>query len=543
MTQESIAALQAKVALQQKKLDLIQAIDHIRDTVSDPTPMLANIVNILLDHLKVDFCLLSLLDRETGEPEVKTMTDRSQQLGQLGQAITRDLIKRVVELAEITIWQGGAVLPPLSLNYPLYLAAVPIILHGNERLGALLLARMLTSFTPDEVELLKTAVSQLDSAIIQGYTYHELQQHVKELKTIYRIDHLRDQSPSFDEMLNAVLHEVCQVIEAEIGFAMLYDYAGQRLELRAATHYDLFEIATSYELIIGLANQSLEQARLMHRNDFQGTFRSIMCMPLILNEQIIGVLGVVNRYGPRGFNSDDRRLLQAIGSQMDTAIFENIEKRRLRQVLGRSVDPRIMARLLANPSASFLKGERATLTVLYADLRGSTRLAEQTDPETLVGFINHYLGQMTDIILSHEGTLDKFVGDEVMALFGAPFPQADHALRAVRVALDMQQAHQTLMEIWQDRGVEAPSIGVGIATGEMIVGEMGCPQRADYTVIGKAANLGSRICNIARPGEVLISQETFDLIQPHLKATPRTGLQFKGVERDITVYHVTGVVD
>jgi adenylate cyclase len=545
MTQESITALQAKVALQQKKLDLIQVIDHIRDTVLDPTTMLANIVNILLDQLQADFCLLALLDRDTGEPEVKTINDRSQQLGQLGQAITRDLIKQVVQLDEITLWEAEAVLPPLSLNYPLHqlhLAAVPIILRDNERLGALLLARILTSFTPDEVELLKTAESQLDSAIIQGYTYRELQQHVKELKTIYRIDHIRDESPSFDEMLNAVLHEICQVIEAEVGFAMLYDYGGQRLELRAATHHDLFEVSTSYQLIIGLANQSLKQAKLLARNDLQGALRSILCMPLILNERIIGVLGVVNRYGPRGFNSEDRRLLHAIGSQMDTAIFENIEKRRLREVLGRSVDPRIMARLLDHPSADFLKGERSVLTVLYADLRGSTRLAEQTDPETLVGFINHYLGQMTDIILSHEGTLDKFVGDEVMALFGAPFPQADHALRAVRVALDMQHAHQTLMEIWQDRGVDAPPIGVGIATGELIVGEMGCPQRADYTVIGKAANLGSRICNIARPGEVLISQETFDLIQPHLQATPRTGMQFKGVERDVTIYHVTGVV-
>ena len=201
-----------------------------------------------------------------------------------------------------------------------------------------------------------------------------------------------------------------------------------------------------------------------------------------------------------------------------------------------------MARLLENPDVDFLKGERTTLTVLYADLRGSTRLAEQIDPETLVGFINHYLGQMTDVILSHEGTLDKFVGDEVMALFGAPFPQDDHALRAVQVALAMQKSHQELMTMWNDRGIEAPPIGIGVATGDLIVGEMGCPQRADYTVIGKAANLGSRICGAAAAGEVLISQETYELIDRQIQANPRTGLHFKGVDRDVTVYEVLEVL-
>ncbi len=269
----------------------------------------------------------------------------------------------------------------------------------------------------------------------------------------------------------------------------------------------------------------------------------MMCMPLSRNDRIIGVLGVVNRYGPRGFSSDDRRLLHAIGSQMDTAIFENIEKRRLQQVLGRSVDPRIMKRLLANPDVDFLKGERAVLTVLYADLRGSTLLAERISPEELVGFMNHYLGQMTDIILAHEGTLDKFVGDEVMALFGAPFPQADHALRAVRVGLAMQSAHQVVREIWRDRGIDAPPLGVGIATGELIVGEMGCPQRADYTVIGKAANLGSRICSVAKADQVLISQETYNLIKEDVEVKPINDLQLKGFDRNIPAYDVMRVLD
>jgi adenylate cyclase len=203
----------------------------------------------------------------------------------------------------------------------------------------------------------------------------------------------------------------------------------------------------------------------------------------------------------------------------------------------------VMERLLANPDVDFLKGERSVLSVLYADMRGSTSLSERMDPESLVGFINDYLARMTEVILSHEGTLDKFVGDEVMALFGAPFPQPDHALRAVRVGLEMQAAHQVVMETWRTRGIEPAPIGVGIASGELTVGEMGCPQRTDYTVIGPAANLGSRICDVAQAGQVLVSQATYNLIKEKVEAIPITGLQLKGVNHDITAYHVARVLD
>jgi adenylate cyclase len=210
--------------------------------------------------------------------------------------------------------------------------------------------------------------------------------------------------------------------------------------------------------------------------------------------------------------------------------------------LGRSLDPRVLERLMRDPDVDFLKGERSVLSVLYADLRGSTNLAEHTEPELLVGFINDYLGRMTDVILSYEGTLDKFVGDEVMALFSAPFPQPDHALRAVRVGLEMQRAHQEVMQSWRGRAIEPAPIGVGIATGELTAGEIGCPQRTDYTVIGRAANLGSRICSVAGPGQVLVSQATYDLIADQVMAVPITGLQLKGVEQDVTAYHVTRVL-
>lgn len=545
MNEDEVKALQAALALKQKELELVMAIDHIRDTVPEPMAMLTSIVNLLADELDAELCLLSLIDPETGIIELKALNQRSDKLANLKRLLTRELAERVVQLKKVTIWQGNDVLSAEAtdiLPETVQLAAVPIILGQQKRLGALLLARICPSFSPDDVQLLETVEDHIDSAVIQGYAHYELQQHVKELETIYRIDHIRDQGLPFDKMLNVVLQELCATIEAEMGFVMLYAPSGRQLEMRAATHDDLFQIASYYEMVNQIANESLHQGELLHRNDLGPHLQAVMCLPLILNDQIIGVLGVANRIGSRDFRRDERRLLGAIGSQMDTAIFESLERRQLRQVLGRSVDSRILERLLASPDVGFLKGERTILTVLYGDIRGSTNLAERTDPELLVGFINHYLTQMTEIVLAHGGTLDKFVGDEVMALFGAPFPQADHALRAIRVGLTMQEAHQTIMDMWHEREVDAPPIGVGIATGELIVGEMGSPQRSQYTVVGRAANLGARLCSSAQGGQVLLSQATYDLVRDQIEANPIRGMQFKGVAGPVTVYEVKRVL-
>ena len=531
-------SLHERLKLKQAELDLILAIDHVRDTLPEPSAMLAAIADVLADQFQADLCLLCLLDRETGELELKAITQRGERLGQLEPAITRELAQRTAETEDIAVWEGSE-----GLLASLHMVAVPIVMGAEEWLGALLLARSSAPFSPNDVALLRTAESQIDSAVVQGYAYHDLQQRNRELETIYRVDRIRDQQLPFDDMLNGVLQELVAVIQAEMGFIMLYNQTETRLELRATTHADLFRVSPYYEVIDQVANEALQRAEMVRHNDLGDVLRSMLCIPLILHSEIIGVLGVINRYGPRGFRAEDRRLLRAISSQMDTAIFESLERRRLRQVLGRSVDPRVMERLLANADVGFLRGERLVLSVLYADMRGSTSLSERTPPESLVGFVNDYLGRMTEVILSHEGTLDKFVGDEVMALFGAPFPQPEHALRAVRVGFEMQVVHRAVMESWQARGIEPAPIGIGIASGEMTVGEMGCVQRTDYTVIGPAANLGSRICNVARGGQVLVSQETYDCVKGKVEATPITGLQLKGVGHDVTVYHVTRVLE
>lgn len=537
--QERIVYLENLLARKTRKLELIQAIDHIRDTTPEPQTMLTSIIQTLGDMVEADLCLLALLNRETAVAELKTIHKRTPSASQLQELMKRDLFEHIMTHRTVIEMDAQKWMTDGS---HVYLAAVPIILGDDQLLGSLLLARYDTPFTEAEHLLLEVAEGHIDSAVMQSYAYQDLQLRLKELQTIYRIDHIRDRALPFDEMLNAILQELGQIIDAEMGFVMLYDHSGERLELRAVTNRDLFEMTNHYEEIHQLANQSLQDGRIVWQNGELNGLGSIICIPLILKRQRIGVLGVANRPGGVQFTMEDRQLMNAIGSQIDTAIFESMEKRHLRDVLGRSVDPRIMERLLANRSDEFLLGERIVVTVLYADMRGSTALAEQTQPELLVDFINRYLGAMTEVILKFEGTLDKFVGDQVMALFGAPFPMKDQALRAVQVGLAMQEAHQNLLAEWvAEGGMNAP-IGIGIATGELIVGEMGSSQRTDYTVIGKAANLGARICGAAQAGQVLIDPDTYEQVKDRVQAIPITGQRFKGVRGELTVYDIQRIL-
>jgi len=540
MNNQTREQLQDIIEHQQRQLRMMLAIDDIRDTLPDPTDMMQALATALAEHLRADLCLICLYDSETGELQSKAVKDRSGCFGHFDRERVQELETRVRGLFEVNIWEGDAV--PFGLSGSecigqVTAAAVPIFLK-DQRLGLLLVARVNSAFDRNDVELLTLAENLLDSAVIQAYAYNTLQLRNKELETVYCIDTIRDQHLPFDQMLNAVLAELRKVIQAEAGFIMLYNQAERLLELRAATNDDLFPIAPHYEELNRLATKSLHDAKMICENRSDPILRSVMCIPLILEHRIIGVLGVINRYGHRGFDAEDRRLLTAIASQMDTAIFESLEQRHLREILGRSLDPHIMERLLSSQDHDIVNCDRSVVTVLYADVRGSTALAERIAPDLLLGFINDYLGRMTDVIFAHEGTLDKFVGDEVMALFNAPFSQADHALRAIRAALEMQKVHRAVMEKWEPYGVPRSPIGIGIATGELIVGEVGCRKRTDYTVIGRAANLGARLCSVAQGDEIIICQQTYDLVKDAIEAKPMTGVKLKGVPEGLIIYQV-----
>ncbi|MBN1872626.1 MAG: GAF domain-containing protein [Anaerolineae bacterium] len=545
--EEIIQQLEHELALQKRAFEMIMAIDHIRDSTAGPEAMLSGIVNLLVKQFGVELCLLYLINRETQELELKVVETGVNPwwvgLDSFQSLAARAIVEGKDNVDGVLFWQAQDILEAkllTTLPQTAQFIAIPIIMEEHP-LGALLMAHSQRSFDVDDLQLLEIAESQIDSAVIQAYAAHELTQRNKELETLYRVDQIRDQNLPFDEMLSLVLQELRNVIQAKMGFVMLYDRHGDRLEMRAITHDDLVNVPAYYETINRVANEAIQSGELICYHQKGESSCTLICIPLILRNEILGVFGAVNPASHKTFSNDDQRLLRAIVSQMDTAILESMERRRLRRVLGRSVDPHVLQKLLADPNVDLLEGERLLLTVLYGDLRGSTALAERLDPEILVEFINDYLGRMTEVVLAYGGTLDKFVGDEVMALFGAPIPQSDHALRAVQVGLAMQERHKHIMEQWQARGVETAGLGIGIATGELIVGEIGCEQRTDYTVIGPAANLGSRICGTAKAGQVLISPATYALISEQSEVVAIPGQRFKGIDHEITVYNVTRV--
>jgi GAF domain-containing protein len=271
----------------------------------------------------------------------------------------------------------------------LHLLAAPFIV-ADERLGAVVVGRR-KPFSSGDQRLIYAMMTQMDSAIVHIRIEQQLARRSRELEVIYRIDHIRDLETDFDAMLQQVLLEITQTVMSEVGFLMLYQAESEEpLELKATTVDGLLTSPQYYDVINRFSRQALDEGKLVYSNTPDGPIRSIIVIPLILNNTIIGVFGTVNSSSPRGFDEEERRMLTAITSQVDTAVFERLERRRMRRVMSRSVDPKVLEHLLQRSDDKVLTGERVMLTAIFADLRGSTEWAERTNPEVLVTTLNAF---------------------------------------------------------------------------------------------------------------------------------------------------------
>ena len=216
------------------------------------------------------------------------------------------------------------------------------------------------------------------------------------------------------------------------------------------------------------------------------------------------------------------------------------ERKRLeaqRSLFERMVSPAVINQL--NPNSLQLGGKRVDLTVLFADIRGFTSYSEQISPERLVSVLNRYLAAMAEAVLSQEGTVDKFLGDAVMAWFNAPIPQPDHTLRAVKAALFLRKTVENLyQELPEDSHL---SFGVGIHYGDAVLGLIGTDRRLEYTAISDSVNTAKRIQENSAKNQILISREAYERVQDTIEAKEHASMSVKGKSQPVEVYEVLGL--
>jgi adenylate cyclase len=272
--------------------------------------------------------------------------------------------------------------------------------------------------------------------------------------------------------------------------------------------------------------------------------RSTICAPLITESNVHGVV-YADRLDPfAAFTSDDLELISAVAAQTAVAV-ETIKahKRLAREEVARANYSRFMPeyvvkQLLEKPDSFRLGGVNQKITVLFADIRGFTTLSEKENPEKIVGLLNRYFTAMSEILFAYGGTLDKYIGDGLMAIFGAPTASPEDAKNALKTAVAMQKRLVKLNEELSAEGFSRVEIGIGLHTGIATIGYIGSEQRSEYTAIGDSVNIASRLEQNARGGQILISDATAAECEDLATLIPQDALTVKNRLQPVSLFEV-----
>jgi len=272
--------------------------------------------------------------------------------------------------------------------------------------------------------------------------------------------------------------------------------------------------------------------------------RSTICAPLLTESGVHGAL-YADRLDPfSAFKPDDLELVSAVAAQTAIAV-ENVRahERLAREEVARANYSRflpeyVVTQMLENPDSFKLGGVLQTITILFADIRGFTRISEHAPPEKIVQLLNRYFSAMTDIIFAHGGTLDKYLGDGLMALFGAPTVTPNDASNALSTAVAMQRRLIGINLELREEGFPEIGIGIGLHTGEVTVGYIGSERRSEYTAIGDTVNTASRLESNAQGGQILVSEVTAKAARSRYTLTPREPISVKNREQPVPLFEV-----
>lgn len=402
----------------------------------------------------------------------------------------------------------------------------------------------------------------MDQSFLPERLIHDmdvLRRDYEKLRVSYELARSIGVELDIDKALVKILDAAFQLLQADRGIILLYDehrdLVPRCVRTRAGNQDPNEEVLISSTIV----EQVLRDKAAVLSSDatvdsrFQGAhsiimqgIRSSMAVPLLHSGEVFGIMMLDSQIATNAFTEKDLQLFQNVANQAAVTIQNSLFAAKLeqeavtRERFQRLLSPAIAQQVIEGKVEVKKGGEVRTTTVLFSDIRGFTAMSESQPAPEVVDMLNEYFERMVEVIFKHEGTLDKFVGDEIMALFGAPVGHPDDAVRAVRTALEMKGVLEQYNRERVAAGQQPIYIGIGINTGECVAGYLGSSKALEYTVIGDTVNTGARLCSIAKAGEIIISENTFAAVRDHFDVIELPDTQVKGKSQALKIFNVVG---
>ena len=300
------------------------------------------------------------------------------------------------------------------------------------------------------------------------------------------------------------------------------------------------------EQVAVLSHDAATDSRFKGQSIMMQSVRSAMCSPLMASpNRVLGLLYVDSVTAVNSFTDEDLQFLVAFSGLAAIGIknsryAEQIRREAMvRSNFERYFAPNVAAAIAQQDAAIKLGGDKRPITILFSDIRGFTTMSETMGPDAIARLLTDYFTEMVDIVFEHGGTLDKFIGDAIMALWGAPMAMPGDPDRAIDAALAMHRSIEMLNARWRAAGKPELGVGIGLNYGEVFAGNIGSHRRLEYTVIGDPVNVAARLCAQAGPGEILVSDSLRQMVQSAVQFEPLPEMTLKGKARMVPVYRVT----
>jgi len=382
----------------------------------------------------------------------------------------------------------------------------------------------------------------------------------RHLRTLQDIGNAIGTILQLDQLLSKILdHIFATFAQADKGFILLKDSDdGDGLAARASKIRDGEASAPNVTVSNTLMREVMEKKRSILSYDAQSEFqgvesildhdiRSVVCVPLVCQDEALGVIHLHSTGRLGAFQEEDLQLLTSIGNQAaicvkNAQLYAQVEhETRIRQDFQRYVSPGLAEQIVQKQISVELGGHHRTGTIFFADIVGFTPLAETRDPQDVVTLLNHYFQRMVEIIFRYDGTVDKFGGDAIMAVWGVPVEVEDGAFKALASGIAMQSAvFQLNTYLMATQGITI-GMGVGINSGRFLAGNIGSEERLEYTIIGDAVNMASRVESKAAGGQVLATEASYREVAQRVAAVQLPPTLVKGKDEPIVLYSIRGV--